>query len=58
MDWNAVRLKSESRPIWPGIRKLVEENGLDTPGNFQWALSIIAAMDLAHEFYLPPNSTS
>jgi hypothetical protein len=20
MDWNAVRLKSESRPIWPGIR--------------------------------------
>jgi hypothetical protein len=38
------------------VPRPVEENGLDTPGNAQWALSIIATMELAREFYVPPTN--
>lgn len=38
------------------VPKPTEENGLDTPGNAQWAISLITAMELAREFYLPPKS--
>ncbi len=60
---NSLKLNGHDRfPVTPNVidnssvPRPIEENGTDTPGNAQWALSIITTMELAREFYVPPAS--
>ena len=66
--WALLRdsLQIKGREHFPAASTLIEgsvvprptmENGSDTPGTAQWALSIIIASELAREFYVPPTSS-
>ena len=59
--WNSLKVNGHDRfPATPtvisgsSVPEPIEENGFDTPGNSQWAISLIATMELARDYYVPP----